>query len=421
MNEKILFEDQFNEAIVEPGFDQMFSPKTGGHVDNPSLDAPKPGPSTQITVNQQIQKSSGEGNTNTTDIAQTAPLVRLAQNTISKSLPYMIGYVQPLGGPGGYAMGLTWKENTKIADAYADPKIPTRVQPGTNPGDDPVVVRQYVQSEIREVSLDLTNETAQDIEALFGGNFPANFAKFKASGGELWDGPNGPLAAFFLTLGQQRMTKKINTDFTTWLEKTAKVKGTHKIASYDKMDELIGVMGELRETLFKGTGKSGPVWALVTPRIANFLATTLHSTHSSSTAFQAGRRVQNNLENGYVTTIGDVTIYQSPMVAKKTTSGADTYTDQQEATGEIYMGISGGPDNSSIYYYPYKEYIVQGGEDYYTGQSNVFYRVRDAWTTNPLDTLDKNQQTPDTPKANRNSLYVVKADITFDAAANLLK
>ena len=420
MKEKILFENQFNESIVEPGFDQMFAPKTAGHPENPTLDAPAPGTSTQVTVNQQTQQSSGEGNTNTTDIARNAPLARLAQNAISKSLPFMIGYVQPIQGPGAYALGLTWKENTKIADAYANAALATRTTPGTNPGDDPVVVRQYIETAIREVNLDLTNETAQDIEALFGNNFPKDFAKFKASGGEVWDGPNGPLAAFFLTLGQQRMTRKINTDFVAWLDTIASVKGTHAIASYDKMNELIGVMGELRETLYKGTRKSGPVWALVSPRIANFLATTLHSAHSSSTAFQAGRRVQSNLENGYVTTIGDITIYQNPMVPKKNTDGSETYTDQLEATGEIFMGISGGPDSSSIYYYPYKEYIVQGGEDYYTGQSNVFFRVRDAWSTNPLDTLDKKQQTVNTPAVNKNSLYVVKANIKFDATANLL-
>jgi len=420
MKEKVLFEKQFilSEAIQEPGFDKMFAPGQSGVPNNPSLDAPAPGGSINITRN--ASPNSGEGNTNTTDIARTAPLAGLAQNTISLTLPYMIGYVQPIFAPGAYAMGLTWKENTKISDSYANPAIPTRTSPGTNPGDDPVIIRQYVDTEIREVNLDLTNETAQDIEALFGNNFPGNYETFLQSGGEVWDGPNGPLARFFLSVAQQRMASKVNLDFTTWLETVAKVKGTHKIASYDKMNEIIGVMGELRETLFKGTKKSGPVWALVTPRIANYLGTTLHSQHSSSQSFQNGRRIQNNLENGYVTTIGDITIYQAPMVPKKTTNGADTYTDQLEATGEIYMGITGGPNNSSIYYYPYKEYIIQGGEDYYTGQSNVFYRVRDAWSVNPLDTLDGKQQSVGTPKPNKNSSYIVNAKITFDPAVNLL-
>ena len=420
MKEKILFENRFNEAIVEPGFDQMFAPKTAGHPNNPSLDAPAPGNSTQITVNQ--APNSGQGNTNTTDIARNAPIARLAQNAISKSLPYMIGYVQPISGPGAYAMGLTWKEDTKIADAYANAALATRVTPGTNPQDDPVIVRQYIDTDIREVKLDLTNETAQDIEALFGDNFPENYDKFQKSGGEVF-GKGAildELPKFFLTVGQQRMTHKINTDFTTWLESIASVKGTHTIDSYDKMDEIIGVLGELRETLYKGTDKTARLWALVSPRIANFLATFYGTQFNSANALETGRRKPSDKENGYVFTMGDIAIYQSPMVAKKTTDGSETYTDQLEATGEIYMGMTGGPDTSSVYYYPYKEYIVQGGGDYYTGQSNVFFRVRDTWSTNPLDTLDKKQQTPTTPKANKNSSYVVKANIVFDAKANLL-
>ena len=396
MSEKILFE---HKIIESEGFDKMADPVAapGPRTGQPKLGAAVPAP---------VNPNSTQGNTVTTDIAQQAKSVILAQNTISKSLPYMIGFVQPMTASVGYVFGLQQKDKTKIPDA-------------AKPGDDIVVIRKLVETEVREVVLDLTNETAEDIQNLFGDNFPAKYDAFIKSGGELWDGPNGPLARFFLSMAHQRIVSKINKDFIDWLGDTATLKGKATIADWDKMSEVVGVMAELREALYKNTGKSGLYWALVSPKIAAFLSTYYGRQHNSADGYNKGRRIPNGGENGYVTTIGDIEIFQYDYYKKPEVTGgtkADSETD-----GFIYMGYNGssGPGTASVYYMPYNEYIVQGGEDYFTGQSNVYYRVRDSWCTNPLDTYDKSIKQPALGTATQaipgknKSQYIVKADITF--------
>ncbi len=387
MSEKILFEHKISES---EGFDAMMSP------------VPAPGPRTgQPISGATVPDGPNNGSTITTDIAQQAQEVLLAQNTISKSLPYMIGYTQPMSSSVGYVFALQQKDKTSIPTAPHN--------------DDITVLRQFIETEVREVVLDLTNETADDIVALFGSHFPKNYDKFIKSNGELWDGPNGPLARFFLTMAHQRMTSKINKDFINWLEQVETKKGSATIASWQDMPEIIGIMAELREALFKNTGKSSQYWVLVSPKIAAFLSTYYGTQYNSAKMFQDQRKLPSGFENGYVTTVGDIDVYQydfykgTPEVTGGT--GADS-----ESTGKIIMGYRGGPGVSSVYYMPYNEYIVQGGEDYTTGQSNIFYKVRDTWTLNPLDTFDKNIVLPeilDTDiKANK-SQYIVSAEVVF--------
>ena len=83
----------------------------------------------------------------------------------------------------------------------------------------------------------------------------------------------------------------------------------------------------------------------------------------------------------------------------------DYYQDINIPEGEIYVGLSGGPGESSIYYTPYKEYFIQGGEDFNTGQSNVFFRLRDDWVTNPIDAGGIT--------GDNNSEFIVKSTVTY--------
>lgn len=374
---------KLSEAVTEPGFDGQ----SGGTV--------TPG---------------AEGDTNTTDIAQQARKEAFVKNSISQSLPYMMGYVQPLSGPVGFVFANKQKEDTSITH----PNNP----PNTVPDDpkDQIVTRKLVETEIREVLLDFTNEAIEDINRLFGDNFADYYDQYQRSGGEVWEGQNGEMANFFLELGQQRMTAKINKDYTDWLQLAATKKGQATIATYSEMANIYGIIGELRESLYKSTHKSGACWILVTPKIAAFLSSTVGSTMNNSAAvYNVGRRIASNKQNGYVMTMGDIDVYQYDKFHDVT--GGDF--GDSELTGEIFMGFTGGPGVSSVIYMPYKEYLVQGGGDYYTGQSSVFYRVRDAWCTNPLDTFDQSQIIPELdnrpapPREANLSQYIMKVDITF--------
>ena len=390
MSEKLLHESLLIEA--EAGFD--------AHADQ----------AYDVTTGTVAPKA--EGDTAASDIAQTVPKTKLAKNTISKSLPYMIGYVQPLQSPTGYVFGLKSREDTSIT-ATAD-----------DANDDPVVIRKSINTEIREVAISTTIETEQDIMSLFGTDFKKRYSDFVDSEKGYWGGSNSKLGKFFFQVSMQKMTGKINQDFATWLAATATSKGTATIASYAEMDEILGVIAELKEALHRSTGKSGPVWILVTPRIAAYLAATIGSMkNNSADVYNKGKREVQNSENGYVLTMGDIEVYQYDFNKSITeVTGGDAAS--AEATGEIYMGFSGGPDVSSVYYTPYKEYIIQGGEDFYTGQSTIFYRVRDFWCTNPLDTYDKAldavviEDSTTNPKVTNSSQYIVKADINF--TTNLL-
>jgi hypothetical protein len=179
------------------------------------------------------------------------------------------------------------------------------------------------------------------------------------------------------------------------------------------MHKILGVIGELREALSKSTGKNGKPWIVVTPRIATYLASTVgFINHNKADWLNNGRINPDPTINPYIGSYGDIDVYT--MLPQGGHPGGSTPT--TETSGEIIMGYTGGPGISSIYYAPYKKYIVKGGSDPYTGQSTVFYRIRDAWTTNPQDTTDHSNTTTDISEPNGDSKYLVKAGITFSEA-----
>jgi len=382
MSEKILFEHQIQES---EGFDQIAQPSLNPRTGQPQNVTPTTTSSQQATV--------------TTDIAKTAPKTIMTKNAISVSLPYMISYVQPMVSSVGYVFGLQQKDRTQI---------PTDV-------DDVVVIRKLAETQVREVILDITNETAQDIQNLFGSDFPENYDNFIQTGGEVWNGPNGELARFFLSMARQRIVSKINKDFTDWIADVATKKGKATIANWSAMEEIIGVIAELRESLFKATGKSGQYWILVSPKIGSYLSTYYGAQHSDADIFTSGKINPKGVENGYVTTIGDIKVFQHDFYGNVTGGTASDSEDK----GVIYMGYRGNAGTSSVYYMPYNETIVQGGEDYFDGQSKIFYKVRDTWETNPLDTYDSSitevelgTNTQAIPGNNKSS-FIMQADIIF--------
>ena len=132
--------------------------------------------------------------------------------------------------------------------------------------------------------------------------------------------------------------------------------------------------------------------------------------------FNVGRPIPNNKMNSYVMTMGDIEVYQYD--SDGTVTGGSQGT--TETSGRIYMGYMGDtPNSASIYYTPYKEYFIKGGDDYNTGQSMIAYRIRDHWSTNPLDTYDKSidnveiENSTTNPVGTNSSQFVVHADITF--------
>jgi len=326
----------------------------------------------------------------------------------------MIGYNQPMTGPAGFVFGLIERNETKIPSA--DPIS----------ADDQIISRKLVETEIREVRLQMTNEAATDIERMFGTDFPDHFKAFQKSGGEVWLGTNKKIAKFFLDIGMRRMANKINFDFVKWLDKTATKKGSVDIPTYAESTNIFGAIGELREALYKATAKSGQPWILVSPRIAAFISSTLGSTGSTgATSFEQGRRIPSDKINGYVLTMGDIDVYQydfsqqkAPIKIDPKVVGGMKPGTASEDEGKIYMGYQGNEaDSASVYYCPYKEYLVQT-EDYNTGQPTVWYKVRDAFITNPLDTYDDTQPTaaliPPMPTDNTSS-FIMSCDVTYSA------
>jgi hypothetical protein len=170
------------------------------------------------------------------------------------------------------------------------------------------------------------------------------------------------------------------------------------------MNIIFSAIGQMRERLSKNTNKSGSVFILATPRLANYIAGTLGMTNSNGGFFlEKGKPNQNPHLNGFIGQFGDIKVYQY--------RGARTDTEES-----IIMGYDGenGPNTASVYYHPYKEYIIQGGDNFSTGQSSVFYRVRDAWTTNPLDVYDGAMTSPEeNPGMLGTSQYLIKATFTI--------
>ncbi len=353
-----------------------------------------------------------QGDTSTLDIAQQAPKVALAKTAISMSLPAMIGYTQPLQGPVGFVFGLIERKETRISH------LPL----ASNEDEDQIISRKLVETAVREVKLQMTHEAATDIDSLFGDNFAANYNAFQKSGGEIWTGNSPLIAKFFLNIGMRRMANKINFDFVNWLHEIATKKGTVDLATYAESTNIFGVIGELREALFKATQKSGKPWILVSPRIAAFMSSTLGSSMSSgATSFEQGRVQPQDRINGYVLTMGDIDVYQYDFsqllppdnIEPSVTGGMAPVTDSEDI-GKIFMGYQGiDEDSASVYYCPYKEYLIQT-EDYNTGQPTIWYKVRDAFITNPLDSYDDTMAAPQiSAQAPNTSSFIMSCDVTY--------
>ena len=351
---------------------------------------------------------SEQGSTYTADIAQHAPKVAVAKTAISMSLPAMLGFNQPMNGPAGFVFGLVQRDETSITHSGAE-------------SEDQIITRKLIETGIREVKLQMTQEAMTDIQTLFGNDFDDNYKAFQRSGGEIWKGPNKAIAKFMLDVGMRRMANKINYDFIEWVQKTATIKGEVTLSTYAETTNLYGAVGELREALYKATQKSGKPFLLVSPRIAAFMSSTVGSTMSSgATSFELGRTMPKDQINGYVCTLGDIDIYQYdfsniPLPGGLTpkVKGGMTPNTSSEDKGYMYIGYQGiDADSASVYYTPYTEYLVQT-QDYHTGQPTIFYKVRDAWCTNPLDTYDDSQTKPDFTPADNTSSFLFGCQIQF--------
>jgi len=400
--------------------------------------------------------------TDVEDIAQQVPKARLARNVVSQTLPYQIGFVQPLNTPSGFVFSFKDRKDTAITHPNfplsnqgipsdnsgsfsasttrnpADPMtqndqsglelppydgsnyeniaVPATDTPA-NP-EDPVIIRRLVETDIREIIFDLTNEVIYDIQKLFQNDFPNLIKAFINRGGELYGFPESNtdtgLTNFFLGQMMSKAVTKINTDFIEWADSASTVLGQVTIADLTEMSNIFTAIGEMREALGNQTGKSGSVFILATPRIANYIAGTLGMTNSNgSIVLEKGKPNQTSYLNGFIGQFGDVKVYQY--------RGSRTDT-----SDSIIMGFDGenGPNTASIYYHPYKEYLIQGGDNYNTGHSNVFFRVRDTWGVNPLDTFDNTQTSPiqdpgnNLPNISNTAKYLVKA--TFDIQAKAI-
>lgn len=342
MSEKLLFENNLNEA--EPFIEPLATVGSNGEI--PAADETTPG----VT------------GTTTADIAKTEPKIGFANSIASLTLPATLGFVQPLSSPAGYVFGL-------------------KSGPGVNAGaDDLQITRRSVETGLRQVTVDVTDEVYQDITSLFGPEFNELYKDYLMYDGKPYD-TNNPmfvkstkeeLANFFISYATWKMSRQTNTEFIAWMALQATEMGTVTPLATEGMDALKFVVAEMLAKVYEDTGKAGRTWVLSSPKIINLLMMVMKISGPSSSNY-INRRVPTAQDYNYVFTMGNTDFYQDADAALEDT---------------IYAGIVGGADSSSIFYSPYKEYFIAGGEDYNTGQSNVFFRLRDAWTTNPLDSSD---------------------------------
>ena len=350
---------------------------------------------------------NGQG-TETGDIANTDPKIQFGKPAVSLTLPMLLGYTQKLNAPSGFVFGLTKRDKTQIP-GITFPETPASPEdPATT--DDLVIVRKYVQTQERQVIVGTTNEVEQDIMSLFGDDFGDLRGAEHGAAHKAGPTETDKVAKYFMEFGEWNLVSKINNDFISYLQTAASNKGSATIDTYNDMHKILGVIGELREALSKSTGKNGKPWIIVTPRIASFISSTVGFVSHNKAAWYNETRVDPNTSiNPYVGSYGDIDVYTMLPIGGHPGSSTPT----TETSGEIIMGYSGGPGISSIYYAPYKKYIIKGGSDPYTGQSSVFYKIRDTWTTNPQDTKGHTAIDTTIDEPNGDSKYLVKADLTF--------
>ena len=368
-----------------------------------------------------VEAEQDHGGTSTGDIAVTIPKFDFAKATLSRTLPALVGYVQKINSPSGYifamrpqsgydAIGPVPKgidpldpDNTEyrtVGNVPPETIISVNGARGYDQAEDAMIVRKAVTTTMREVKIITTNEVEQDINALFGNNFEERYMDY-LSVPEYESGSvnleQKKLSKFFFDYGSTQMVKKTNKAFTDYLGTVATPLGTVDIALADILSAKISIaLGQMQSALIGGRKKvAGRFWIIADASIASILGSL-----SGISNDDIPNRIPSTLENTFVTTVGNIDVYASPDITN----------------GTVYMGVIGNGNISSIYYTPYNEYMVHSGDDPYHGQSNVFFRVRDDWCTNPLDTFTDAQ--PDssnsavTEVTNRSD-YVVKAVINI--------
>lgn len=389
MSDKLLYQNLFEE--------QGFDGQTAGTL------------GTTVGANE-------EGSTYTADIAQTAPMVGYSHSIASKTLPAILGYVQPMNSPSGFVFSMkTGPAVNQTADMPYLNDGTGNPESGTAGPEDLQITRTPVVTNIREVKMDCTNELVQDIDKLFGPNFDRLFKNYLYYDGtdidiindfettinpqdtqdtQTYDEPNDSdlkLSKFFIEYATWRMSRKTNIDFITWLNTVATNLGAYDITDFNDIGNIKGVVAELKDNLYSGTGKTGRTWVLGSPKIINYLLMTTTCT-PDNTIIRNGKRIPTTKDYNYVFSCGETDYYQDINI-----------------TDKVYVGLQGTASVTSVFYTPYKEYFVQGGEDFYTGQSNIWFRLRDDFVLNPLDT----------GTGTGDSNFVLSADITFSVGTLL--
>jgi hypothetical protein len=404
----------------------------------------------EATPNAPATISPGTGQT---DISQYTAKMPIARPIISQTLPAMIGFHQKLEGPTGFVYGFKYRKDTSVTNVPfpysnqtppsdnagqvtgsttrepADPMtdqdqaglggtIPAVLPTATPPSsEDVVITRRLVETDTYEVTFDFTNETIQDVRSFFQGDFPNILSNFLTTGGEYFgdshiDPIDPQFATFFLPQMKSKAIEEINEEFVNYCTTNSFKLGDATIGTSADLPDLFSIIGEMREALIKRTGKNGPVFILTSPRIGANIVSTLGAAADNGASVYSDRPTANTAQNGFVQKMGDIWVYQH----KDLGTGGGTAPGYSEDSGKIIMGFhnDAGPNCASIYHTPYKEYIVEGGADYETGQSKVFYRTRTKWTVNPLDTFDGSLTDPNLNiEIPDESQYLCESNVTF--------
>lgn len=347
-----------------------------------------------------VEAEPSNGGTVATDIAGIEQKSGFSKATLSRTLPALVGYVQPLNSPVGYIFGfrpkgLSGSTPIEVQTLSTEPDGTTVTNPiSHNTAEDFIITRKTVSTGLREVKIDMTPSVEQDVLALFGGHFEEDYHTFldPSTSGKL-----DRVASIFFEYSSTQMVKKTNKSFTDYLGTVASPLGSATITAADATGQLSIILGKMQSSLMSKRNKmAGRFWIICSAEIAAMLSTMGDIYYGESKS----DREPTPTENTFVTTMGNMDVFMSPDVAE----------------GTIYMGILGNANTSSIYYNPYNEYMINGGADPYSGVSNVFFRARDAWSTNPVDSFGGTQ-----PATGSNtdviestaSDFVVKAVVTL--------
>lgn len=327
-----------------------------------------------------VEAEPSHGGTETGDISKSSVKAGFSKSTLSRTLPALVGYVQPLNSPTGYIFGFRPKKSSgsdphEIQTISTEPDGSIVKNPISHDTlEDFMIARKEVTASLREVKIDMTTSVEQDVLSLFGGHFEEDYHTFLDPTTE---GKVEKVARFFFEYCATQMVKKTNKAFTDYLGTIASNLGTATLTVADSDKQIPFILGEMQSSLMGKRSKvAGRFWIICSPAVAALISSYGDIFHGE----EAHLHSPSSTENTFVTTMGNMDIYMSPDVE----------------AGTIYMGVLGNANVSSIYYNPYNEYMINGGADVRTGINNIFFRVRDAWSTNPVDTFGDTQPTAGT-------------------------